>query len=143
MLMADALRCLQIAEGALMPKRRSFVWSPSQAQLDVGDVVSPPKATPSETVVMRVESFGMKLAHQFPWNPAASVAVGLALRRRFLSDPNMPSTYIRRKQIIKVLAFSASQGKAINFHVGFDALFINLFLSGHAVIVFIWQAFGF
>eukprot|EP00884_Botryococcus_braunii_P003748 jgi/Botrbrau1/13374/Bobra.0194s0006.2 len=93
----------RIAESALMPKRRSFVWSPSQAQLDVGDVVSPAKATPSETVVMRVESFGMKLAHQFPWNPAASVAVGLALRRRFLSDPNMPSTYIRRKQIIKVL----------------------------------------
>lgn len=96
------LVCLQIAEGALNPKRRSFVNSPSFVQLDSGEVLSPVKATVSETVVMRVESFGMKLAHQFPWNPAAAVAVGLALRRRFLSDPNMPSTYDRRKQIIKV-----------------------------------------
>ncbi len=50
----------------------------------------------------QVEDFGMKLAHQFPWAPAAAVAVGLALRRRFLSDPDTPSTVTRRLQVTKV-----------------------------------------
>ena len=52
------------------------------------------------------ESFGVKLAHQFPWLGSASVAIGLALRRRFLSDPDAPSTVIRRKQITKVGAYT-------------------------------------
>jgi len=52
-------------------------------------------------VVTKVEDFGRKLAHQFPWAPAAYVAVGLALRRRFLSDPEAPSTLARRRQITK------------------------------------------
>ena len=51
--------------------------------------------------VRQVEDFGRKLAHQFPWVPAAYVAVGLALRRRFLSDPEAPSTIARRRQITK------------------------------------------
>lgn len=51
--------------------------------------------------VLQVEDFGRKLAHQFPWVPAAYVAVGLALRRRFLSDPEAPSTIARRRQITK------------------------------------------
>lgn len=50
----------------------------------------------------QVEDFGMKLAHQFPWTAAAAVAVGLALRRRFLSDPDSPSTVTRRLQVTKV-----------------------------------------
>lgn len=49
-----------------------------------------------------MEQFGMKLAHQFPWAPAAKVAVGLALRRRYLSDPDAPSKFNRRKQIMEV-----------------------------------------
>lgn len=44
----------------------------------------------------------MKLAHQFPWAPASAVALGLALRRRFLSDPDTPSTVTRRLQVTKV-----------------------------------------
>lgn len=51
---------------------------------------------------VQVEDFGMKLAHQFPWAPAAAVALGLALRRRFLSDPDTPSTVTRRLQVTKV-----------------------------------------
>ena len=58
----------------------------------------------TEEVTARVEQFGMKLAHQFPWSPAAKVAVGLALRRRFLSDPDAPSKLNRRKQIMEVWA---------------------------------------
>ncbi|BDA46664.1 probable tetratricopeptide repeat protein 37 at C-terminar half [Coccomyxa sp. Obi] len=54
-------------------------------------------------VVTKVEDFGMKLAHQFPWAPAAAVALGLALRRRFLSDPDTPSTVTRRLQVTKTL----------------------------------------
>ena len=53
-------------------------------------------------VVARVEQFGMKLAHQFPWTPASAVAVGLALRRRFLGDPDAVSKLTRRKQIMAV-----------------------------------------
>lgn len=59
-------------------------------------------------VVTKVEDFGMKLAHQFPWAPASAVAVGLALRRRFLSDPDSPSTVTRRLQVTKVLPKSSS-----------------------------------
>ena len=53
-------------------------------------------------VVTKVEQFGMKLAHQFPWNAAAGVAVGLALRRRFLADPEAVSKLTRRQQIMAV-----------------------------------------
>ena len=56
----------------------------------------------NQPVATRHESFGVKLAHQFPWLGSASVAVGLALRRRFLSDPFAPSTAVRRKQIVGV-----------------------------------------
>lgn len=44
----------------------------------------------------------MKLAHQFPWVAGAYVAVGLALRRRELSHPDVPSSALKRKQITKV-----------------------------------------
>ena len=54
-------------------------------------------------VLTKVEDFGIKLAHQFPWTPAAAVAVGLALRRRFLSSPDAPSGVVRRLQVTKVL----------------------------------------
>ncbi len=53
-------------------------------------------------VLTKVEDFGIKLAHQFPWTPAAAVAVGLALRRRFLSSPDCPSGVVRRLQVTKV-----------------------------------------
>ncbi|KAK9814721.1 hypothetical protein WJX72_010484 [[Myrmecia] bisecta] len=66
--------------------------------------------SPRGEVVHKVEEFGMKLAHQFPWTPAAAVAVGLALRRRFLSDPEAPSTIGRRKQITKSLKKGVERG---------------------------------
>lgn len=50
-------------------------------------------------VITKVEDFGLKLAHQFPWAAASAVSVGLALRRRFLSDPEAPSTVTRRLQV--------------------------------------------
>ena len=59
--------------------------------------------TQQSASVIRIEQFGMKLAHQFPWAPSAAVAVGLALRRRFLSDPDAPSTATRRRQITATL----------------------------------------
>ncbi len=59
--------------------------------------------TQQSASVIRIEQFGMKLAHQFPWAPSAAVAVGLALRRRFLSDPDAPSTVTRRRQITSTL----------------------------------------
>ena len=59
--------------------------------------------TQQSASVIRIEQFGMKLAHQFPWAPSAAVAVGLALRRRFLSDPDAPSTATRRRQITSTL----------------------------------------
>lgn len=55
-------------------------------------------------IVTKHESFGVKLVHQFPWLGSASVAIGLALRRRFLSDPDAPSTALRRRQICQVSA---------------------------------------
>ncbi|EIE19817.1 hypothetical protein COCSUDRAFT_83558 [Coccomyxa subellipsoidea C-169] len=61
-------------------------------------------------VLTKVEDFGMKLAHQFPWAPAAAVAVGLALRRRFLSDPDTPSTVTRRLQVTKTLKGGVMSG---------------------------------
>lgn len=61
-------------------------------------------------VATRHESFGVKLAHQFPWLGSSNVAVGLALRRRFLSDPDAPSTAIRRKQIIGALRRGVQMG---------------------------------
>ena len=51
---------------------------------------------------MQVEQCGLKLAHQFPWAASAYVAVGLALRRRELNYPDMPSSAPKRKQIMKV-----------------------------------------
>ena len=54
----------------------------------------------------RVEDFGRKLAHQFPWSPAAYVAVGLALRRRLLADPKAPSQLGKRRQITKVRTYA-------------------------------------
>lgn len=53
-------------------------------------------------LLTQAEEFGRKLAHQFPWSPAAGVAVGLALRRRYQSHSGNPSTAANRKQIIKV-----------------------------------------
>ncbi|KAK9918866.1 hypothetical protein WJX75_007651 [Coccomyxa subellipsoidea] len=61
-------------------------------------------------VVTKVEDFGMKLAHQFPWAPASAVALGLALRRRFLSDPDTPSTVTRRLQVTKTLKGGVMSG---------------------------------
>lgn len=60
-------------------------------------------------VLTKVEDFGIKLAHQFPWAPAAAVAVGLALRRRFLSSPDAPSGVVRRLQVTKVRVLAGSQ----------------------------------
>ena len=57
-------------------------------------------------VITKVEDFGLKLAHQFPWAPTSAVAVGLALRRRFLSDPEAPSTVTRRLQARNPSGFS-------------------------------------
>jgi len=70
-------------------------------------VATPAAPTPG---VVRIEAFGMKLAHQFPWAPAASVGVGLALRRRFLADPDAPSTLSRRRQIAGTLARGVGAG---------------------------------
>ena len=86
-------------------------------------VQSMPNTSGTE-VVARVEQFGMKLAHQFPWNPAAGVAVGLALRRRFLSDPEAVSHLTRRQQIMAVSADSCTvtapqqQGLCANLPAG-------------------------
>ena len=55
------------------------------------------------SMVVQVEECGMKLTHQFPWVAAAYVAVGLALRRRELNSPDVPSSALKRKQITKVL----------------------------------------
>lgn len=51
---------------------------------------------------VQAEEFGRRLAHQFPWSPAASVAVGLALRRRYQGHSGAPSMAAHRKQIIRV-----------------------------------------
>ena len=53
----------------------------------------------------------MKLAHQFPWAASAYVAVGLALRRRELCAPDVPSSALKRKQITKVRR-GRDQGRA-------------------------------
>ncbi len=52
--------------------------------------------------LLQAEEFGRRLAHQFPWSPAASVAVGLALRRRYQGHAGAPSLAAHRKEIIKV-----------------------------------------
>ena len=62
-------------------------------------------------LLIQAEEFGRKLAHQFPWSPAAGVAVGLALRRRYQSHSGNPSTAANRKQIIKVITAFASTVK--------------------------------
>ncbi|CAK0785762.1 hypothetical protein CVIRNUC_008973 [Coccomyxa viridis] len=61
-------------------------------------------------VLTKVEDFGIKLAHQFPWAPTAAVAVGLALRRRFLSSPDAPSGVVRRLQVTKTLKGGVMSG---------------------------------
>ena len=58
--------------------------------------------SPNALPPVQVEACGLKLAHQFPWAASAYVAVGLALRRRELSYPDMPSSAPKRKQIMKV-----------------------------------------
>ena len=50
----------------------------------------------------RVKDFGRRLAHQFPWSPAAFVAVGLALRRRQMTEPGAPSSLAKRRRIAQV-----------------------------------------
>ena len=70
--------------------------------MKVRDEVSNDKGEESQPIATQHESFGVKLAHQFPWLGSAQVAVSLALRRRFLSDPAAPSTAVRRKQITQV-----------------------------------------
>lgn len=60
-------------------------------------------------LLAQAEEFGRKLAHQFPWSPAAGVAVGLALRRRYQTHSGNPSTATHRKQIIKVNSRRCSQ----------------------------------
>ena len=52
--------------------------------------------------LLQSEEFGRRLAHQFPWSPAASVAVGLALRRRYQGHSGAPSLAAHRKEIIRV-----------------------------------------
>jgi len=53
-------------------------------------------------LLSQAEEFGRRLAQQFPWSPSASVALGLALRRRYLGQTGAPSLAAHRKQIIKV-----------------------------------------
>ena len=72
-------------------------------------------------VLTKVEDFGIKLAHQFPWAPAAAVAVGLALRRRFLSSPDAPSGVVRRLQVTKVDACAGPKESACMPRVQFSA----------------------
>ncbi len=50
----------------------------------------------------KVKDFGRRLAHQFPWSPAAFVAVGLALRRRQMTEPGAPSSLAKRRRIAQV-----------------------------------------
>ncbi len=54
------------------------------------------------SLLSQAEEFGRRLAHQFPWSPSASVALGLALRRCYLGQVGAPSLAAHRKQIIKV-----------------------------------------
>ena len=60
-------------------------------------------------VITKVEDFGLKLAHQFPW-AAAPAPSRWAWRcsRRFLSDPDAPSTVTRRLQVAHFLIFVGS-----------------------------------
>ena len=51
----------------------------------------------------RVKDFGRRLAHQFPWSPAAFVAVGLALRRQQMTEPGAPSSLAKRRRIAQVV----------------------------------------
>lgn len=68
----------------------------------------------------KAEEFGRRLAHQFPWSPAASVAVGLALRRRYQGHSRAPSSADHRKQIIKNLKHGIERGA--NSAAGWKAL---------------------
>jgi len=59
----------------------------------------------------------MKLAHQFPWAASAYVAVGLALRRRELNHPDVPSSALKRTQITKVcLCQRGGEGDGLACH---------------------------
>lgn len=68
----------------------------------------------------KAEEFGRRLAHQFPWSPSASVALGLALRRRYLGQVGAPSLAAHRKQIIKNLKHGTERGA--NSAAGWKAL---------------------
>ena len=98
--------CCAESVRTLLPKRLSKLVLGTVGRLDLPhgvqtqNVIAP--GNNGAEVVARVEQFGMKLAHQFPWTPAAGVAVGLALRRRFLGDPDAISKLTRRKQIMAV-----------------------------------------
>ncbi|KAL0054928.1 hypothetical protein WJX82_004665 [Trebouxia sp. C0006] len=68
----------------------------------------------------KAEEFGRRLAHQFPWSPSASVALGLALRRCYLGQVGAPSLAAHRKQIIKNLKHGIERGA--NSAAGWKAL---------------------
>ena len=84
----------------------AFVSMPRHQQQHSGFTarlrVAPSLALLTILADMQVEECGLKLAHQFPWAASAYVAVGLALRRRELTYPDMPSSAPKRKQIMKV-----------------------------------------
>mmetsp|Transcript_3540 Transcript_3540/g.10271 ORF Transcript_3540/g.10271 Transcript_3540/m.10271 type:complete len:1007 (-) Transcript_3540:744-3764(-) len=64
----------------------------------------------NDLVTSKVEACGLTLAHQFPWAPSACVAVGLAMRRRLLSDPLAPSTKPKRQRILRYLKRGVAGG---------------------------------
>lgn len=57
------------------------------------------------------------MAHQFPWSPAASVSVGLALRRRYQGHSGAPSLAAHRKQIIRVTFYNMLALATVGWHV--------------------------
>ncbi|KAL3149277.1 Tetratricopeptide repeat protein 37, variant 2 [Trebouxia sp. C0010 RCD-2024] len=77
-------------------------------------------ATKEGRALSKAEEFGRRLAHQFPWSPAASVAVGLALRRKYHGHSGAPSLAGHRKQIIKNLKHGIERGA--NSAAGWKAL---------------------
>lgn len=64
----------------------------------------------NDLVTSKVEACGLTMAHMFPWAPASAVAVGLAMRRRLMSDPAAPSTRPKRQRILRYLRRGVTRG---------------------------------
>jgi superkiller protein 3 len=89
---------------------REFIYQVMREQEDAESASSVESNAADAHNTSRVEDFGRKLAHQFPWSPAAYVAVGLALRRRLMADPKAPSQLGKRRQITKCLRHGVELG---------------------------------